>query len=103
MFPRLRAVLLALSSLPLADCAQNAVTGEANFVLVTKQQELSLGERAAPDVKKKYALYDARGLRDYVNTDGQRQDENAERMLRLINSIYIKGEPQPGQSGKVIE
>ena len=72
MSPRPRAVFFALLTLLLADCAQNPVTGEVNFVLVTEQQELSLGRRADQDVKKEYALYDIRGLQDYVNSVGQR-------------------------------
>ncbi len=56
----------------LASCATNPVTGEANFVLMSESQELSLGQRADQDVKKQYSLYDLKGLQAYVDAIGQR-------------------------------
>lgn len=56
----------------LASCATNPVTGEANFVLMSESQEVSLGQRADQDVKKQYALYDLKGLQAYVDSIGQK-------------------------------
>ena len=56
----------------LASCATNPVTGEANFVLMSESQELSLGQRADQDVKKQYSLYDLKGLQAYVDSIGQK-------------------------------
>ncbi len=64
--------LAALLALALAGCATNPVTGQPNFVLMSEQQEVSLGQRADRDVKKQYALYDLKGLQNYVDSIGQK-------------------------------
>lgn len=72
---RVAALTAALATplfLALASCATNPVTGEANFVLMSEGQEVSLGQRADQDVKKQYSLYDLKGLQAYVESVGQK-------------------------------
>lgn len=92
---------LAIVSGCLAGCATNPVTGEANFVLVTEQQELALGRRADQDVKKQYALYDINRLQEYVSEVGQRLARNSHRSgleyrFTVLDSPEINAFALPG-------
>jgi predicted Zn-dependent protease len=67
-----RIAVIALGSLALTHCAQNPVTGDKNFVLLSEQQEIEMGAQAHQDVLKAYAALDNPGLQAYVNEVGQR-------------------------------
>jgi predicted Zn-dependent protease len=67
-----RIAVIALGSLALTHCAQNPVTGDKNFVLLSEQQEIEMGAQAHQDVLKAYAALDNPGLQAYVNAVGQR-------------------------------
>jgi len=54
-------------ALSLTHCAQNPVTGDKNFVLMSEQQEIQMGAQAHKDVLKEYAALDNPGLQAYVN------------------------------------
>jgi len=63
------AVLLALT---LADCAQNPVTGNPNFVTMSESQEVQTGREEDAKVRQEYGVYDNQALQQYVNEVGQR-------------------------------
>ncbi|HQS99887.1 MAG TPA: M48 family metalloprotease [Thiobacillus sp.] len=66
-----RLALAVFSVLALTHCAQNPVTGDKNFVLVSEQQEIQMGEKAHQDVLKEYPALDAPALQAYVDAIGQ--------------------------------
>lgn len=63
---------MLLVALALSDCAQNPVTGQPNLVLVSETQEIAIGRREDPKVRKEYGVYDNAPLQQYVNEVGQR-------------------------------
>lgn len=67
-----RTAVVILGALSLTHCAQNPVTGDKNFVLMSEEQEIQTGAQAHPDVLKEYAALDSPGLQAYVNEVGQR-------------------------------
>jgi predicted Zn-dependent protease len=66
---RVVALLLALL---LADCAQNPVTGQQNFVLMSESQEVATGRSEDPKIRQQYGVYDNAPLQQYVSEVGQR-------------------------------
>jgi predicted Zn-dependent protease len=68
--------LVALTALPLAlalaSCAQNPVTGRANFVTMSESQEIQIGRQEDVKVRQQYGVYDNKALQQYVNEVGQR-------------------------------
>jgi predicted Zn-dependent protease len=52
--------------------AQNPVTGDKNFVLMSEAQEVQLGAQAHKEVLKEYAALDNPALQAYVNEVGRR-------------------------------
>jgi len=59
-------------ALLLTHCAQNPVTGDKDFVLMSEEQEIQMGAKAHQDVLKEYAALDNPGLQAYVDEVGQR-------------------------------
>ncbi|MFN3716438.1 MAG: M48 family metalloprotease [Thiobacillus sp.] len=66
-----RLALAVFSVLGLTHCAQNPVTGDKNFVLMSEQQEIQMGEAAHKDVLKEYPALDHPALQAYVDAIGQ--------------------------------
>jgi predicted Zn-dependent protease len=65
-----RITLIGLGALALTHCAQNPVTGDKNFVLMSEAQEIQMGAQAHKDVLKEYAPLDHPALQAYVNDVG---------------------------------
>lgn len=66
-----RLALAVFSVLGLTHCAQNPVSGDKNFVLMSEQQEIQMGEQAHKDVLKEYPALDNPALQAYVDAIGQ--------------------------------
>ena len=74
-----RTAVIALGALLLTHCAQNPVTGDKNFVLMSEAQEIQMGAQAHQDVLKEYAALDNPKLQAYVNEVGQRLAKQSHR------------------------
>lgn len=71
--PVLRRVVVALSgALLLTHCAQNPVTGDKDFVLMSEQQEIQQGAQAHKEVLREYGRVDDKRLQAYVSRVGKR-------------------------------
>ncbi|WJW75693.1 M48 family metalloprotease [Thiohalobacter sp. IOR34] len=78
--PRLVPLLLtALLLLGLGGCATNPVTGKADFVLMSEDQEIALGRRLHPQVLKEIPAYDDPQLAAYVQGIGERLASHSHR------------------------
>jgi len=53
-------------------CAVNPVTLEKEFMIISEQKEISIGERSDPVIVQEYGLYDDPGLQNYVDEVGQK-------------------------------
>jgi predicted Zn-dependent protease len=53
-------------------CATNPVTGGQDVVLMSEVQEIALGRKNDPEIRKQYGVYDDQQLQAYVNRVGQR-------------------------------
>ncbi|MHB1186050.1 M48 family metalloprotease [Thiobacillus sp.] len=74
-----RIAVIALGALALTHCAQNPVTGDKDFVLMSEQQEVQLGAQAHQEVLKEYAALDNPALQAYVSEVGQRLAQQSHR------------------------
>jgi len=74
-----RIAVIAFGSLALTHCAQNPVTGDKDFVLISEQQEIQMGAQAHQDVLKEYAALENPALQAYVNEVGQRLAKQSHR------------------------
>lgn len=62
----------ALLFLALSGCAQNPVTGESDFVMLSEDSEISIGRANHPKIIKQYGRYDDEVLQRYVQSVGDR-------------------------------
>jgi len=74
-----RIAVIVLGALALTHCAQNPVTGDKNFVLMSEQQEIEMGAKSHKEVLKEYAALDNPTLQAYVNEVGQRLAKQSHR------------------------
>ena len=74
-----RTVVIVLGALTLTHCAQNPVTGDKDFVLMSEQQEIQMGAQAHQEVLKEYAALDNPALQAYVDEVGQRLAKQSHR------------------------
>ena len=63
--------LILLATIMVQACATNPVTGKQDFVMMSEQQEVSLGKSYHQQVLKEYSVYQEPGLQAYVDRIGQ--------------------------------
>ncbi len=74
-----RIALTLIAALALSHCANNPVTGDRDFVLLSEAQEAEMGAQAHRDVLKEYAALDDQALQAYVDGVGQRLAKQSHR------------------------
>ncbi len=75
----MKILLAGLCLLSLAGCAQNPVTGQQDFVMMSESQEIAIGRRDDALVRKQYQVYPDKALQDYINRVGQRLARDSDR------------------------
>ncbi len=75
----MRILFACLTLLALAGCAQNPVSGQQDFVMMSEAQEAGAGRDADADVRKQYKVYESAALQDYVNGVGQKIAQHSHR------------------------
>lgn len=66
------AVLALAAAAIVAACAVNPVSGTREFVLLSESQEIELGRKNDPQIRREYGVYDDPRLQAYVQTVGER-------------------------------
>ena len=72
-------LIISLAVSLLAGCAQNPVTGQNDFVMMSESQEVAVGRQSDAQVKKQYRVYESKALQDYVNGVGQKIAKHSHR------------------------
>lgn len=76
----MRLLITGLVLALLAGCAQNPVTGQTDFVMMSESQEIAIGRQYNEQViQKQYQVYESKQLQDYVNRVGQKLAKNSHR------------------------
>jgi predicted Zn-dependent protease len=69
----MRPLIIALALSLLSGCAQNPVSGQSDFVMMSEEQEIAIGRQYNEQViKKQYQVYESKALQDYVDRVGQK-------------------------------
>jgi len=68
----IKPISIALLTLLLSACAKNPVTGDSDFVLMSEDQEITLGRQAHPKIIKRYGRYKDPQLQNYVQEIGSK-------------------------------
>jgi predicted Zn-dependent protease len=73
----------------LSGCAQNPVTGETDFVLMSEQEEIAMGAREHPKILKQYGAYENKALQAYVDKVGQQVAARSHRSNLKFHFILL--------------
>jgi len=63
-------ILCFLTILMTVSCAVNPITGKREFMLISEQAEISLGQETDQEVRAQYGIYSDSNLNDYVERIG---------------------------------
>ncbi|MCB0298680.1 MAG: M48 family metalloprotease, partial [Calditrichaeota bacterium] len=91
------AIILAIT----ISCATNPVTGDREFMLVSEQQEISMGKEYDPQVVETYGVYDDADIAAYISDIGQRIATVSDRPglayeFKVLDSPVINAFAVPG-------
>lgn len=86
---KIRLFLLAFIISYLLGCASNPVTGEQDFVLMTEDQEIDLGEKYNKQVLQQYRPYDDPELQAYVSKIVEELSANSHRNHLIFHATVL--------------
>ncbi|ORU90269.1 MAG: peptidase M48 [Cycloclasticus sp. symbiont of Poecilosclerida sp. M] len=94
-------ILVLITLILLNGCAVNPATGGNDFVLMSEQQELSLGRNYSQQVMKDYRAYDNPSLQQYIQSVGNKVANNSHRKniffrFTLLDSTQVNAFALPG-------
>ncbi|MCP3900564.1 MAG: M48 family metalloprotease, partial [Desulfobacteraceae bacterium] len=97
--------LTGISALPfLSGCAVNPVTGENQFMMVNKDQEINIDKSQSPhQFSADYGVCQNLRLNKYVSSVGKKLSANVHRLdmpysFRCVNATYVNAYAFPGGS-----
>lgn len=95
------AVLLSLIALVLASCSRNPVTGKREVMLMSENQEISMGKSSDPQIVAQYGLYEDQRLQNFINAKGQEMARishrpNLDYEFKILDSPVINAFAVPG-------
>jgi predicted Zn-dependent protease len=76
---RLVGMLVVVLVLVSGGCATNPVTGKQDFVLMSEDKEIQLGQQAHQEILKQYTVYDDPDLQRYVSRIGDQLAQHSHR------------------------
>lgn len=91
----------ALSFMGLSGCAQNPVTGESDFVMLSEDSEIAMGRTNHPKIIAQFGRYDDEKLQRYVQSVGDRlaavsHRKNLVYRFTVLDSSVINAFALPG-------
>jgi predicted Zn-dependent protease len=91
----------ALLFVGLTGCAQNPVTGESDFVMLSEDGEIAMGRANHPKIIAQFGRYDDEGLQRYVQSVGDKlavvsHRENLVYRFTVLDSSVINAFALPG-------
>jgi len=94
-------LMLACGLTVVAACAVNPVTLEKEFMIISEEKEISIGERSDPVIVQMYGLYEDAALQEYVNQVGQKlarvcSRKNIEYHFKLLDTDDANAFALPG-------
>jgi len=98
----MRYLIILMAALTLTSCATNPATRDSDFVLMSEEQELKLGQQAAAEVAKNMPLLpDSDPLARYVDRIGQRMATISDRpelfyRFHVVDDATINAFALPG-------
>lgn len=97
----IKLIVTSIAILMLVGCAQNPVTGQPDFVMMSEQQEINTGKKGDVEIQKEYPRYKSPALQKYINDIGQKLARHSHRThltyhFTVVDSPEINAFALPG-------
>src|SRR5687767_14981484 len=92
-------ILIAL--LLLDSCAKNPVTGRSEFMLMSKDQEIAMGQQSDPEITSFFGIYQDEKLQRFINEKGKEMAAISHRSdlpfeFKVVDSPVVNAFAVPG-------
>jgi predicted Zn-dependent protease len=96
-----RALLLVAAFLAVNACSRNPVTGKKELMLVSENQEKTMGLQYDPQIVASYGLYEDQKMQDFINEKGKQMGKISHRPsleynFRILDSPVVNAFAVPG-------
>jgi predicted Zn-dependent protease len=84
-----------------SSCAKNPVTGRNDFMLMSKEQEIAMGQQSDPEIKSFFGIYNDDKLQRFINEKGQQMAGVSHRKdlkyeFKVVDSPVVNAFAVPG-------
>jgi predicted Zn-dependent protease len=85
----------------LDSCAKNPVTGKRDFMLLSTEQEIAMGQQSDPEIKNFFGIYEDDKLQRFINEKGQQMAAVSHRkdlkyQFKIVDSPVVNAFAVPG-------
>jgi predicted Zn-dependent protease len=93
--------IVLISYLVLNSCAKNPVTGRNDFMLMSKEQEVAMGQQSDPEIKSFFGIYEDPKLQKFISEKGQQMAAVSHRKdlkyeFKVVDSPVVNAFAVPG-------
>ena len=83
------------------SCATNPVTGKRDFMLMSTEQEIAMGQQSDPEIKNFFGVYEDEKLQRFINEKGQQMAAISHRKdlkyeFKIVDSPVVNAFAVPG-------
>jgi predicted Zn-dependent protease len=83
------------------SCAKNPVTGKRDLMLMSKEQEIAMGQQSDPEITRYFGLYEDEKLQRFINEKGQQMAAVSHRkdlkyQFKIVDSHVVNAFAVPG-------
>ncbi|HEY0741023.1 MAG TPA: M48 family metalloprotease [Chryseosolibacter sp.] len=83
------------------SCAKNPVTGRNDFMLMSKEQEIAMGQQSDPEIKAFFGVYEDPKLQQFISEKGQQMAAVSHRKdlkyeFKVVDSPVVNAFAVPG-------
>ncbi|MEY2904309.1 MAG: hypothetical protein RJA52_325 [Bacteroidota bacterium] len=98
---KMRIILFLLSFVLPYSCAINPVTGKRDFVLMSEEEEMTMGQEADPDIIAEFGLYEDAKIQVFIDEKGREMGKISHRpnlnyTFRILDSPVVNAFALPG-------
>lgn len=92
---------IAILYIIMGSCAKNPVTGKNDFMLMSKEQEIAMGQQSDPEIKAFFGVYEDAKLQAFINEKGQQMAAVSHRpdlkyQFKVVDSPVVNAFAVPG-------
>ena len=83
------------------SCARNPVTGKREVMILSKEQEIAMGQQADPEIVAHFGLYNDKALQQFISEKGQKMAAISHRSelnysFKIVDSPVVNAFAVPG-------